>query len=460
MARKAQAVDILPPPSSSDDETQDQDGSSSSTDDEQPQNPPQPQKPQESEESDDSDDETEDDEPEAAPQPVVKKPSLREAPEESDDSDSGTESDETQNSPSASAFTVKPVVQKAVAKSPEPKTPSSKAPRVKSRAKRPTESEETDKVSKAVSKNQEIGKGKGGSSKRPAEAEAEKIDKVSKSKKSKVTNGDGQSVGKVDKGSKGKKAVSGDEDGGEVEEKKSIAKWHWKDEIALLGGIVDFKAETGGDWNSKLDVFYESVKDLLSVKLTKNQLSEKVKRLKKKFQTNVGKFQNGEEPVFSKPHESKLFELSQKIWGSEGTGADGNDSKVKSTKKKGKDDGIVVGNANTSTPVKSNANRELFVQEEVKNTIVEDRREETQDVWSLYPNLCASVESEVSSFSILQGKNLKDHVKKIISGMGEEKARELEDEWEAIHGMDLQLYARRTQLISKQAGAIANVSNI
>lgn len=73
--------------------------------------------------------------------------------------------------------------------------------------------------------------------KRPAEIEAEKIDNVLKNKKSKVFNGDGQSVGKVDKGSESKKMGSRDEEGGEVDE-KSIIKWSEKDEIALLGLLI------------------------------------------------------------------------------------------------------------------------------------------------------------------------------------------------------------------------------
>lgn len=460
MAKKVQPqpVDILPAPSSSDDETEDHDGSSSETDDEkQPQHPPQSQKPQnqqpqneeEEESEDDSDDETEDDEPVSKPEPVVKKPSLPEPQksEESDDGDeSNTESDETENSPTASGFTVKPIV----SKSPEPKTPTSKPARVKSRAKRPADSEETDKASKPVSKNQEPGKGKGGNGKRAAE-----VEKVSKSKKSKV--GEGQSVGKVEKDSKSKKGVSGDDESGEVEEKKSIIKWSEKDEVALLGGIIDYKVETGEDVNSKVDTFYEYAKDLLSVSLTKSQLYEKIRRLKKKFQTNSEKWQNGEEPVFSKPHESKLFELSQKIWGSEGTVIEGNDSKVKTSKKKDKKDGNVV--SNTSTPLKPDTSRELFVQEEIKDTIMEDKKEETKDFWSLYPMLCASLESEASGYLTLELQDLKEYVKGIVSGIGEEKARELEDGWKAVHAMDHQLYARRAFMISKQAEAAAALFN-
>lgn len=224
-----------------------------------------------------------------------------------------------------------------------------------------------------------------------------------------------------------------------------------------MGGIIDYKTETGEDVNSKVDSFYEYVKDSISVSLTKSQLHEKIRRLKKKFKTNVEKWQNGEEPVFSKPHESKLFELSQKIWGGEGTVSEGNDSKGKSGKKKDKKDGSEVGN--TSTPVEPVTSRELFVPEVIKDTIIEEKKEETQDFWSLYPLLCASLESEASGHLSRMVVGSKEYLKRIISGLGEEKARELDDEWKAFHVMNHQLYAKRARLISNQAQVVCDVFN-
>lgn len=230
------------------------------------------------------------------------------------------------------------------------------------------------------------------------------------------------------------KGTSGDDEISQVEEKKSLVKWSEEDEVKLLDGIVDFKAETGEDVNSKVATFYEYAKDLFSVNLTKTQCYDKVRRLKKKFETNVDKWKNGEEPVFSRPHESKLFELSKKIWGSEGTVTDGN----------------VVGN--TATLVEPVTGREHLVQED---TIMVDKEEVTPDFWSLYPWLCASLESEAAGYLSQRVDDMKEYVKGIISGIGEEKARELEDAWKAVHVMDHQLYARRAHLISKQAQAVS-----
>lgn len=194
---------------------------------------------------------------------------------------------------------------------------------------------------------------------------------------------------------------------------KVIFKWGEKDEIILLNQIVDYKAKTGDDVSSRMNVFYKYVKDSLGVTLTKSQVYEKIRRLKKKFETNAEKQQNGEQPVFSRPHESKLFELSQKIWGSEGI-----------SKRKG-----------------------------VKDTLMVDKKEKTLDFWSSYPFLCASLEKEAPGSLTPRLRDLKEYVKKIISRIGEEKARELEDEWEAFHVMEHQLYVKKTHLIKEQARA-------
>ncbi|KAK1373406.1 hypothetical protein POM88_029599 [Heracleum sosnowskyi] len=322
MAKKVQSADILPPTSSS------SDGSGSSSEDDQQSQKPLIQSDYES-----------DDETQPLSEPVVSSHQPQESEDESDD--------DTQNSPSASAFTVMPIIQ----------TPTK-------------------------------GGVKGVNGKRPAEVE---IAKVSKSKKSKGLNGEALS--------------------GQVEEKKSLLKWSEKDEYVLLGGIFHFKAKTGEDVNFKMDDFYEFAKDLFSVSLTKSQLYEKIRRLKKKFLSNVEKGQNGEELVFLKTHESKLFDLSKKIWGSEGASAtQGNASKVKSSKKKDNKDGDVVSDTNTSTVLKPVTSRE---QEEIKDASIEDKKEETRDFWSLYPWLCASFESEASNLKQKPG-NLKDYVERLM----------------------------------------------
>ncbi|KAM1763617.1 hypothetical protein ACFX11_002945 [Malus domestica] len=69
--------------------------------------------------------------------------------------------------------------------------------------------------------------------------------------------------------------------------------------------------------SSNVAPFLEFIKNDLQVDLSTDQLAEKltdkIKRLKKKYQAG----NDGKDPVFSKPHGLKCFELCKNIWGSE-----------------------------------------------------------------------------------------------------------------------------------------------
>ncbi|KAM1373240.1 hypothetical protein ACFX2I_023965 [Malus domestica] len=99
-----------------------------------------------------------------------------------------------------------------------------------------------------------------------------------------------------------KKKVGGDDD----ELKKGQQLWSEDDEITILKGIIEFESKKGVAANSNVARFLEFItKDL---------------RLKKKYQAG----EDGEDSVFSKPHELKCLDLWKKIWGYEGNGIDSN----------------------------------------------------------------------------------------------------------------------------------------
>ncbi|GMI95167.1 hypothetical protein HRI_003186000 [Hibiscus trionum] len=84
-----------------------------------------------------------------------------------------------------------------------------------------------------------------------------------------------------------------------------------EDEIVLLEGLFRFLKDEADDVSGPVNQvkFHESMKGSFPTEFAKNQLSDKIKRLKKRFQRNKGR-------VF-KPdsHGSRIFELSNKIWG-------------------------------------------------------------------------------------------------------------------------------------------------
>lgn len=317
--------------------------------------------------------------------------------QDSSESDSDSSSDEIVKTPSVVAS--------------PPKKPTSKSTKVKANGKRPAETEQMDKASKSK-KSKSV----------------EKVDKVLKSDKGL------KSDKSFDKSTEKSKISNGDEEGAEVDDKKAsyfTRVFTDKDEIVLLEGMIEYKEKEGVDPTMNIGAFHESVEDLLSCSVAKNQIVNKIRGLKKKFMKNVKKGRNGEDPVFSKPHDYKSFELSKKIWESEANG----DSKVKSNSKKD-------GNVGSKTRKK-----ESDFEEEVM-----DRTEE--DCWSLYPRLCEALEKEAKK-NVTGPISPKKYMKKVVSGLKREKARELEQDWEGFIVLEHQVYVKRTELVSKQAELIS-----
>ncbi|KAK6931752.1 GLABROUS1 enhancer-binding protein family [Dillenia turbinata] len=118
--------------------------------------------------------------------------------------------------------------------------------------------------------------------------------------------------------------------------------WSQDDEIAILKGLSEYSSKKGIDPFQDMNGFHESVKKSVRADVSKSQLSDKIRRLKKKYKNKVSKGKNGEDPVFTKPHDEKAFVLSRKIWGGEVEKTRGSvqskkaDGKIpKSTKSKG-----------------------------------------------------------------------------------------------------------------------------
>ncbi|KAL1818300.1 hypothetical protein DCAR_0414452 [Daucus carota subsp. sativus] len=193
-----------------------------------------------------------------------------------------------------------------------------------------------------------------------------------------------------------------------------------EDEIALVEGMIEFKETNQSNLSSNMTAFRNFVKNSLSCIVSRTQLVSKISKLKHKFLCNVSKVENGEDPMSWKPHDYKLFELSRDIWGSEVLGGMEKDSK---------DDHV----AN-----KTEAKPKLW--------------------WSLYPCLCASLESEANK-NFRETILAKEYVNKVLRVLETKKAAELEEEWNSFLVMQQQVYAKRMKLIAKQAEAMMNSSS-
>ncbi|XP_023641576.1 GLABROUS1 enhancer-binding protein-like 1 [Capsella rubella] len=106
--------------------------------------------------------------------------------------------------------------------------------------------------------------------------------------------------------------------------------WTKADELIILKGIVDYRKETGVDYLSDSAAFFEYIKDDIDTKFSKDQLVNKIKKLKFKFRDNLVK-----KPSFANSQDSETFDLSMAIWGKDKAGCvDGNTAKPKRTRSK------------------------------------------------------------------------------------------------------------------------------
>ncbi|KAM5580742.1 STOREKEEPER protein [Rosa sericea] len=331
---------------------------------------------------------------------AVPNPQSESASSSSDDAaGSETESDDINHSPSASDFTVKPIVSK-------PMNDSSSA--------KPTKKPAPAKPAPG--------------SKRPAESDPTPKD----SKKKKGASGGG---------------------GGDDEDTKKGRLWGEDDEIAILKGMIDFKAKKGIDPSSNMGAFHEFLKRSLKADVSKNQLMDKTRRLKKKYHTNAEKGENGEDPVFSKAHESKSFDLSKKIWGAE---ANGGDDSAKNSKKKPRKSAKANNNNNNSSTVLalpvSDAAAERSVEKKVKveemNVANGGVKAEPDDFWSKHPSLSDSLRLGNCSS---RWEGLERVMSQKMPSIGSSKAKELDDRWRKLQVLEMELSVKKLDLMHEQA---------
>ena len=90
--------------------------------------------------------------------------------------------------------------------------------------------------------------------------------------------------------------------------------WTDEDEIGLLQGFLDYTTQRGSAHHNDTALFYDQIKSKLQLDFNKNQLVEKLRRLKKKYRNVLNKISSGKDVSFKSPHDQSTFEISRKIW--------------------------------------------------------------------------------------------------------------------------------------------------
>ncbi|EXB31415.1 hypothetical protein L484_014842 [Morus notabilis] len=225
-----------------------------------------------------------------------------------------------------------------------------------------------------------------------------------------------------------KKSDSNAENGGSEEEEEAKMSggddskkllfqrlWSEDDEIAILKGMIDYAAKTGADAAvADMNAFYDFIKKSLHIDATKTQLSDKVRRLKKKYVNNLKKKYNP-----TKPHELEAFQLSKKIWGSREPKSNG----TAKSNQKGKSELLL----SPAAPA------------EIETTAIDRKAGPSASL------------SELIRFD----KSLPEHVvKQGLDLISESKKAELEAKWRMLHIAEFELFVKKSQLISEQSKLI------
>ncbi|XP_028796616.1 STOREKEEPER protein-like [Neltuma alba] len=295
------------------------------------------------------------------------------ASDSGDEAGSETESDDSRPSPSASAFTIKPIASKPMKDSVQSQ---------KNSANRKLTMSPTKTVTGGVKRSRE----------------SDDVERK-ESKKNKVSNGQDEDL---KRGSGAQRLWSGD------------------DEVAILEGMIEYQSEKGADPWADMEAFYGFVKENLHADVSKDQLKNKIKRLKQKYQSTAEKGKNGEAPVLGKPHDSRLFDLSKKIWGASVTNGvdDSAKKKRKPTQSEPKTSASALPNGEINAELAS-PNSSFF------DALLADGMS--------IPEGAASV------------------MKEALPLIGRARTRELESKWRKLQEDEFKLYLKKVELVRDSA---------
>ncbi|KAM4113042.1 hypothetical protein ACJW30_05G188000 [Castanea mollissima] len=258
--------------------------------------------------------------------------------------------------------------------------------------------------------------------------------------------------------------------GGGGDEKKLFQRlWSDENEIELLKGMLDYTALRGADPAADAAAFFEFVKKSLHVEVTKAQLVDKMKRLRKKYNNNAGRGKKGKDPTFSKPHEQKTYELSKKIWGSVEAATEAEKAKdINNGKAKAKDNKSGKAKAkdnNNNNNSNSNNNKKNQKGSNLIRSLKEELMESSPVLYK-YGEKKMEIDGDSGSGSgsgsCLNGMLRFDKsvwldervIKRGLKLIDEEKKVELEERWKEVELAELELFVKRTELIKDQARLI------
>lgn len=200
--------------------------------------------------------------------------------------------------------------------------------------------------------------------------------------------------------------------------------WSLEDQIALLQGMIDYQRKTGSDPLSDRDALHKFIKKKLQAEISKNQMYDKIRRLKKKYEEKA----DSDDLAFPKPYDSQLFDLSKMIWG----------------KMDGKKDVRIV-NSNGNVKEEEIKEEDLVMDDgsDEDGLDSDDMIDAEGDFQSKYPNLFQSFEEGARSVG---QAGVISFIKEKLDLIDSVKAEELEEKWKEIRKQETELYVNKLEL--------------
>ncbi|CAL5203091.1 unnamed protein product [Lathyrus oleraceus] len=217
------------------------------------------------------------------------------------------------------------------------------------------------------------------------------------------------------------------------------------DEMAILKGIYDFITKTGTDPFKYHTAFYEFVKKSIHIKVTLEQLRDKMRRLKHKYET---KAKSGKTPNFTKDNNRIMFEFGQKIWGGK--------LNVNEAEEKGKPNGKL--SKKEPAAKKPRTTKKLVLEPDSPLPVVKETRKvestDTENPGSGSGSILALNELIRFDESVSGSGKTVGAMKRGLELMGESEREELERRWEKVQVAELEVFKMRADLAVDQAISI------
>ncbi|KAK9265391.1 hypothetical protein L1049_010092 [Liquidambar formosana] len=214
--------------------------------------------------------------------------------------------------------------------------------------------------------------------------------------------------------------------------------WSEDDEIEILKGMIEYSSKKGADPSADMNAFHDFIKKSLHVDVTRAQLGDKIRRLKKKYENNLGKGKKGEDRTFSKAHEQKAYELSKKVWGS---GGEANNGGVEQSE---------TNNGKAKRVQKDNKRLTPLQKEQLLSSLRDPKETPKKEVEQHSgPSHCVSEWVRFSKGVGAAGFG-EDLVKQGLDLIAGSRRSELEEKWRKLQMTEMELFLRRVELIGEQ----------